>query len=70
MNHPPISRYLFNIDINQEEVIYLMIDEYIIDYYTFMKQFINQGDTKSDILFKKLMQIIFKLICNIKGIKL
>lgn len=49
----PISRYLFNIDINQEEVIYIMlIDENVSDYYTFMKQFVNQGDTKSDILLK------------------
>jgi hypothetical protein len=49
----PLSRFLFDIVIDKEEIIYVIIlDEEIIDYHLFMTQFIEPTDTKEDILNK------------------
>jgi hypothetical protein len=49
----PLSRFLFDIAINQDEIIYVIIlDEEIVDYHQFMTQFVQQNDTKEDILNK------------------
>jgi hypothetical protein len=49
----PLSRFLFDIAVNQNEIIYVIIlDENIVDYHQFMTQFIEITDTKEDILNK------------------
>lgn len=49
----PLSRFLFDIVVNQDEIIYVIIlDEGITDYHLFVSQFIEVGDTKEDILIK------------------
>jgi hypothetical protein len=49
----PLSRFLFDIVVNQDEIIYVIIlDEEITDYYLFVAQFIESTDTKEDILNK------------------
>lgn len=49
----PLSRFLFDIMIDQNEIIYIIIlDDEITDYHLFMTQFIEPTDTKVDILNK------------------
>ncbi len=49
----PLSRFLFDIVVDQSEIIYLIIlDDEVIDYHLFISDFIEIEDTKTDILEK------------------
>lgn len=49
----PLSRFLFDIVVNQDEIIYVIIlDDEITDYHLFLTQFIEPTDAKEDILAK------------------
>lgn len=49
----PLSRFLFDIVIDQSEIIYMIIlDEMVTDYHLFVTEFIDAEDSKEDILNK------------------
>lgn len=47
----PLSRFSFDVVVNQKEIIYVIIlDDQIEDYHLFMSQFVIENETKNDVI--------------------